>query len=108
MSNELTVYTAEARPDLWRQSVRAFTGLWPEYNLHGDVAGEYFGALFTRFARFQVLVCDAESGELVGRGRTIPFAWDRTRHDLPAGVDALGLAALRADRPANALSALSA
>ena len=108
MTDELVVVTAEERPDLWAESVTAFPDAWHEYNLHGDVAGEYFSALFPRFARFQVLVWDPGTDRVVARGRTIPFAWDGTLDDLPAGIDALGLGALEAARPATALSALAA
>jgi hypothetical protein len=41
----MTILTAEARPDLWEDALRAFSDVWPEYNGHGDVSGEYFGVL---------------------------------------------------------------
>jgi hypothetical protein len=104
----LVVVTAHDRPDLWAESTTAFPGLWPEYNLHGDVAGEYFGALFPRFARYQVLFWDPEVERVVARGRTIPFTWQGTLTDLPVGIDQLGLRALEAAQPPSALSALSA
>jgi hypothetical protein len=105
---ELVVVTAEERPDLWAESLTAFPDAWPEYNLHGDVAGEYFGALFPRFARYQVIFWDPARAQVVARGRTIPFAWDGTLDNLPAGIDELGLRAVEAARPATALSALAA
>ena len=108
MGNELVVFTADARPDLWSESATAFRDVWPEYNLHGDVSGEYFGALFPRFAHLQVLVWDADAERIVARGRTIPFTWDGTLADLPAGIDALGLRAVEEPRPPTALSALAA
>ena len=108
MTDELVVVTAEERPDLWERSVTVFPDAWHEYNLHGDVAGQYFGALFPRFARFQVLFWDPRIDRVVARGRTIPFAWDGTLDDLPAGIDALGLEAVEAARPPTALSALAA
>jgi len=104
----LVVLTADARPDLWDEALHAFDDVWPEYNLHGDVSGQYFGALVPRFARFQLLVWNADAEQLVARARTIPFTWDRTLDDLPRGIDALGLRALAESRPPNALSALSA
>src|SRR5262245_13682568 len=103
----LVVVTAEDRPDLWAASTTAFPGLWPEYNMHGDLAGEYFGALFPRFARHQVLFWDPEADQVVARGRTIPFTWDGTLEDLP-GIDQVGLRAVEAARPPTTLSALSA
>jgi GNAT superfamily N-acetyltransferase len=104
----LVVVTADARPDLWHEALTAFDDVWPEYNLHGDVSGQYFGALVPRFARFQLLVWDPAAARVVARGRTIPFTWDGTLDDLPRGIDALGLRALEESRPPNALSALSA
>jgi hypothetical protein len=106
--SELVVFTADARPDLWNEALAAFGDVWPEYNLHGDVSGQYFGALFPRFAHLQVLVWDADAERIIARGRTIPFRWDGTLADLPAGIDALGLRALEEPGPPTALSALAA
>src|SRR5262249_23714243 len=44
----LAIVTAEECPDLWEQAEAAFLDVWPEYNLHDDVSGEYFGALVPR------------------------------------------------------------
>jgi hypothetical protein len=106
--NELVVVTADARPDLWEQAQTVFAEVWPEYNGHGDVSGRYFGALVPRFAHLRILVLDAGIERIVARGRTIPFTWDGTLADLPAGIDALGLRALEEPRPSTALSALAA
>jgi hypothetical protein len=108
VGNELVVVTADARPDLWTEAETAFRDVWPEYNLHGDVSGQYFGALISRFAHLQCLVWDSDAERIVARGRTIPFTWDGTLVDLPAGIDALGLRALEEPRPPTALSALAA
>lgn len=106
----LEVFTAEERPDLWQQarSERAFDRVWPEYNLHGTHAAEYFGALVPRFAHLQALFVDGRSRALVARARTIPFCWDGTLEDLPDGIDSLGLQAVSDGRAPTALSALSA
>ena len=50
------VVTAEERPDLWARAEGEFRDVWPEYNQHGDVSGEYFGALVPRFAHLQFLL----------------------------------------------------
>ena len=104
----LVVLSADVRPDLWTESEAAFRDVWPEYNQHGDVAGEYFGALFPRYARFQFLVWDQDAERVVARGRTIPFTWNGTLDDLPAGIDALGVRAIAEGRAPTALSALAA
>jgi GNAT superfamily N-acetyltransferase len=106
----LRVVTAAERPDLWALSAAGtlFAGVWPEYNRHGDHTGAYFGALVPTFARFQVLLVDERDAQVVARGRSIPFRWDGAPASLPAGIDALGLAALREPAAPTSLSALSA
>ena len=105
----LEVVTAEERPGLWERArhEHAFDELWPEYNNHGNNAPRYFGAIFPRFAHLQALLVDRRTGELAGRARTIPFAWDGTLADLPAGIDAMGLRAVEDKRAATTLSALA-
>jgi GNAT superfamily N-acetyltransferase len=104
----LVVVTAEARPDLWERGEEAFRDIWPEYNQHGDVSGEYFGALVPRYAHLQFVIVDGESEHVVARGRTIPFPWDGTLPGLPAGIDAMGLRAVHDPAPPTVLSALAA
>jgi hypothetical protein len=106
--SSIEVFTAEERPDLWAQSRSLFEGVWPEYNRHGNHTGTYFSTLFPRFPSLQVLLFDRAADRLVARGRAIPFHWDGTLADLPAGIDALGLLAVEDTRPASALSALAA
>lgn len=106
----LEVFTAAERPDLWDRArrERTFERLWPEYNIHGTHAAEYFGALVPRFAHLQALFVDNRTGSLVARARTIPFSWDGALEHLPEGIDALGVQAVRDARSPSALSALSA
>ena len=40
--SDIAVFSAEERPDLWEEAKLAFAGVWPEYNLHGDVADECY------------------------------------------------------------------
>jgi GNAT superfamily N-acetyltransferase len=106
----LSVVTAAERPTLWEQveADDVFSSVWPEYNNHGDVAAEYFDALVPRFADFQVLgVVGSEPSDVVARGRTIPFTWGGNVADLPAGIDALGVQAIKSDLPTS-LCALAA
>jgi hypothetical protein len=105
----LSVVTAAERPALWEmvEADDLFSSVWPEYNNHGDVAAEYFGALVPRFADFQILIVGSESGEVVARGRTIPFEWGGNVADLPPGIDALGVQAITSDRRSS-LCALAA
>lgn len=106
----LELFTAEERPDLWQRTrdEGLFGDVWPAYNQHGNRTAEYFGALFKRWPHLQVLLIDRRSGGIIGRGRTIPFRWDGTLEDLPAGIDAVGLRAVSEPGPPTALSALAA
>jgi GNAT superfamily N-acetyltransferase len=104
----LVVATADARPDLWSRAEGEFRDAWPEYNQHGDVSGEYFGALVPRYAHLQFVILDPEAEQIVARGRSIPFRWDGTLADLPAGIDAMGLRAVSELSPPTVLSALAA
>jgi GNAT superfamily N-acetyltransferase len=104
----IKVFTAQERPDLWEQAGTAMRATWPEYNLHGNRSGEYFGELVSRFARFQLLLYDAADDAVVGRGRTIPVRWDGSMEDLPTGIDAAGLRAVSDQAPPTALCALAA
>jgi hypothetical protein len=107
-ADPIEVLTAAQRPDLWERSRSLFETVWPEYNMHGNHTGKYFGTLYPKHARLQVLLYDASRDSIVGRGRTIPFRWDGTLEDLPAGIDALGLRAIDDPEPPTALSALAA
>jgi len=93
---------------LWQQARTLFTGVWPEYNMHGNRTGEYFGQLVPRYSRFQVLLYDVAADRIVGRGRAIPFRWDGSLADLPAGIDAVGLRAVGEQAAPTAVSALAA
>jgi hypothetical protein len=104
------VFTAAERPDLWLavQSDSRFSSLWPEYNHHGNHSRSYFDAPFPQHADLQVLVLDDQVDEVVARGRTIPFRWDGTLEDLPKGIDAVGLRAVKEAALPTSLSALAA
>ena len=104
----LSVFTAEERPELWEQAEASFPVVWPEYNLHGDFAGQYFAALFPEHANVQVLIYDGDAERVVARGKAIPCRWDGTLEDLPAGIDAVGRRALEEPAAPSALSALAA
>ena len=106
----LEIVTAEERPELWERArdEHVFATLWPEYNHHGNNTPRYFGAIYPRYAHLQALLVDSRTGELAGRARTIPFAWDGTLADLPSGIDAMGLRAVEEPLAPTTLSALAA
>jgi GNAT superfamily N-acetyltransferase len=104
----LRVFTARERPDLWKQSLELFQDVWPEYNLHANNSGQYFGRLYPEHAGLQVLVHDEAADVIVGRGRAIAFRWDESMADLPAGIDAAGLRAVTEEAAPTAVCALAA
>ena len=104
----IQVFTAEERPDLWERARSLFTGVWPEYNMHGNHTARYFSALYPKYAHLQILLYDVSQDIVVGRGRTIPFRWDGSLADLPAGIDAVGERAIDDPAPPTTLSALAA
>ncbi len=83
------VFTCAERPDLWRRSVEEITGVWPEYNVHGDVLNEYWGRLDEELAGFQFVLHDEEADVPLAQGHTVPCAWDGSVDGLPAGIDGL-------------------
>ncbi len=101
------VFTAGQRPDLWARA-ESFSQLWPAYNRGGKHSPKYFGSLIPKYADFQVVIYHQSADRVLARGRSIPFFWDGTLADLPAGIDAMGLRALEDRRNPTALSALAA
>jgi hypothetical protein len=104
----VVAYTAQERPDLWEEARSLFRDVWPEYNLHANDSAKYFGALIPQHAHLQILLFDHAAQQVIARGRTIPFHWDRSLDDLPHGIDAVGLRSIDDSRPPTALSALAA
>jgi hypothetical protein len=81
---------------------------WPEFLLHGDVAG--WRSLFDVFADFQILFFDQEN-TLAAVGHTVPITWDGSNQDLPENISAIIQRALRNKREGvtcNGLTALAA
>lgn len=83
----ITVRYSE-RPELWDRVPELFAGVWPEYNIHGDVMEIYWTRLFEQFAAFQVLLYDDEENDIVAASRSIPYWWDGTPEGLGPGIDA--------------------
>ena len=83
------VVLASERPDLQDRAHEATAGIWPEYNLHGDVPNRYWEHLDDVFPEFQFVLYDDEADEILGQGHSIPLAWDGTVEGLPDGFDGL-------------------
>ncbi|MGH2789172.1 MAG: hypothetical protein ACRDJV_14915 [Actinomycetota bacterium] len=87
-----------------------FEGVWPEYNVHGDVMNEYWDSLYDEFPDYQFVLYDDESGEVVAEGHSIPCRWDGSAGGLPGGIDGLvveGFEMKRGGGRADTLSALA-
>jgi GNAT superfamily N-acetyltransferase len=103
------IFTAAERPDLNADADEFTHAVWPEYNLHGDVMGRYWGRLDEAFSEFQFVLLDEEAEAVVAQGHTIPCRWDGTADGLPAGIDGViehGFDLLDRGERSNALSAL--
>ena len=75
------------RPDLSAQVDELSEGVWPEYNMHGDVMNEYWGRMLDEFSEYQFLMYDDETDDLLAEGHTIPTPWQGTLEALPTGID---------------------
>ncbi|MDQ4082290.1 MAG: hypothetical protein M3123_05305 [Actinomycetota bacterium] len=105
----MLLYTAAERSDLFeRTEIRQ----GPEFLFHNQVANRHWDKLASVFAPFQLLLYDEEADAVVGKGFTIPFAWDGRPETLPDegfdGVLEAGVALAEQGRKATALSALAA
>lgn len=78
------VFTLEERPDLEGAARSISPDVLPEFMHHDAAVNRSWGLLFSRFAGFQVAVCDG--GRVVAAGNSIPFVWNGELGDLPGGV----------------------
>jgi GNAT superfamily N-acetyltransferase len=98
------VVTAAERPD--GRLGAPTDGIWPEYNLHGDVLNRYWGDLEDRFGDFQFVLLDDDSEEVVAYAQSAPLAWDGTVEGLPPGIDGGIQRAFEGEDAPNTLCAL--
>ena len=102
--------TLEQRPDLGDQVRRLNAGAWPEFLQHDAVCGRHWRSLYSTFARFQLLWCDAFDA-VIAVGHAIPLRWDGAKANLPSGLDGAlerGVGDAECGRSPTALSALAA
>ena len=101
------IFTDSERPDLYDR-LDELADPWPEFIHHDDLVNEWWPLLHERFPDFQLVLYDPEVDVILGRGCTIPVAWDGSKRSLSAGVvDILG-EAFDEGAKANALCALVA
>jgi hypothetical protein len=99
--------TYAARPDLAAR-VGEIADPWPEFIHHAN-CNRLWHVMRERFPQFQVVLFDADSEAMLGRGQTIPVRWDGTAAGLPGGVDdAVEQGAALADGEADTLCAIVA
>ena len=82
----------------------------PEFMHHDAAANRHWDDLFSRFAGFQVAVCD-DDGRVVASGNSVPLFWDGSLDGLPGGVAETverGVEGLEAGRVPTVASALLA
>jgi hypothetical protein len=83
------IFTDAARPDLYER-LDELDDPWPEFIHHDEVVIRLWPLLHERLPDFQLILYDVEADTLLGRGCTIPVAWDGTTETLSCGVvDAL-------------------
>ena len=110
MSGGLETFTLEQRPDLQPRARALDPTVLPRFITHDAMVGRYWSELYTRFADFQIAVCDGD--EVVAAGNCIPVLWNGTVEGLPeAGLDAVleqGMLDAERGRSPTAVSALFA
>lgn len=102
---QYTIKTLADRPDAASEIDLISKEAWPEFLLHGDVAG--WRSLFDVFADFQILFFDQEN-ILAAVGHTVPITWDGSNQDLPENISAIIQRALRNKQEGVACNALTA
>jgi hypothetical protein len=99
--------TYAARPDL-AVRVGEIADPWPEFIHHAN-CNRLWHVMRERFPQFQLVLFDADSERMLGRGQTMPVRWDGTTAGLPGGVDdAVEQGAALADGEADTLCAIVA
>jgi hypothetical protein len=99
------LFTWAERPEL---SERGPTGVWPEYNHHGDVFDEYWDALLDELPEYQFALYDEAADAVLAEGHTAPLSWDGDDATLPDGIDAALRDAVNGHRSGRAPDALCA
>ena len=99
------------RPELWERIADLSAQIWPEYNMHGEVVGDYWPRLYEQFPDFQFVLYDDEQDDVLAEGQTIPCAWDGAMSSLGPGIDDTIVRAFALHKdgaPPNTLCALAA
>lgn len=73
--NELSKYR-EATTQLAKDS-------WPEFMWHDEIAKAHWREFFDRFAKYQSVMLETETNQVVALGHSFPFYWNHPLADLP-------------------------
>lgn len=106
----LEIFTLRQRPDYEDRVDELNDASWPEFIRKGGDVNNW-GRLFDDFADYQLLLCEAASGELLAVGHTVPLVWDGTHDDLPdtiRGIVRRASEAREKGQKPNTVSALAA
>lgn len=98
-------------PELTWRFDQIYPTVWPEYNRHGDTLEPLWNDLYEQFARWQFVLVNERTGQLLARGNTVPARWDGDPEQLPSGIDELAeraFAGAAAGEATNTLSAMAA
>jgi GNAT superfamily N-acetyltransferase len=82
MSHDYSIITLAEQPDLIGEFSALAKIVWPEFVRHAKA--EHWPELYDRFAPY--LFVFVEGNQVIAAGHTIPFRWNQTRADLPAGI----------------------
>ena len=56
---------------------------WPEFMWHDEIAKAHWNEFFDRFAKYQSMMLEAETNQVVAVGHSFPFHWDFPLAELP-------------------------
>jgi hypothetical protein len=76
------------QPRLWERIGGLSAEVWPEYNLHGDVANQFWSRLYETFPDYHFVLYDQQADEVPAEAHTIPVAGAGTVEGLGRGADA--------------------
>lgn len=104
------IVTVAERPDLEKR-LGEIDDPWPEFIHHDETVNRWWPSLYDGLPGYQLVLYDDEGDVLLGKGCTIPVAWDGRPETLSGGVgDALeeGFVLARSGGRADVLCALVA
>lgn len=81
--NQFRIAKPEELPVFREATTQLAKESWPEFMWHDEIAKANWHEFFDRFARYQSVMLDAESNQVVAVGHSFPFRWDHPLIELP-------------------------